>query len=107
MIIPISHNIKYYRQMKRMTQQQLADKIGITNTVIQRYESGVISVPYERILQLADALDVSPVTLMGLDNAGEREEALVDAYSKLTEENKQTVDQVVKSLLVAQIASMK
>lgn len=107
MIIPINHNIKYYRQMKRMTQQQLADKIGVAHTVVQRYESGAIAVPYERILQLAEALDISPITLMGLDNMSNRSESLIESFSKLSEDNKQTVERLVQALLVSQIANSK
>lgn len=46
-----------------MTQNQLADKIGITWEMISRYERGASS-PFERVKALAEALSVDPLELL-------------------------------------------
>lgn len=64
----IGRNIKKYRKQLEMTQEDVGRIIGVNRSVIQRYESGLIAVPYERIYQLAEAFGISPVELMGLDS---------------------------------------
>lgn len=60
---PIGKKIKYYRQERDMTQNQLADKIGITWEMISRYERGASS-PFEKVKALAEALSVDPLELL-------------------------------------------
>lgn len=59
----IGENIKIYRLKKRLTQQELADKIGKTWEMISRYERGVSS-PLNQLDNLAEALDITPSTLL-------------------------------------------
>lgn len=55
-----------------MTQQQLANKVGIKFQQIQKYETGANRVSASRLWDIADALDV-PVSFFfeGLDHAEE------------------------------------
>lgn len=59
----IGENIKIYRQKKKLTQQELADKIGKTWEMVSRYERGVSS-PLNQLDNLADALDTTPSALL-------------------------------------------
>lgn len=102
MIFPISMNIKHYRQLKKMTQKDLAALIGVDTSVINRYETGVIAVPYDRIIQLAKALDVTPIKLMGLEDNSHDEEEIFDIFHKLTPENKNKLVDFAKMMLIAQ-----
>lgn len=62
-------NIKKFRKLKRMTQEELAVKVETTKQTIQRYETGEIkSIPYGKIVALAKALDVEPGELMGFND---------------------------------------
>ncbi len=60
----IGKNIRYYRKKRGLTQQVLADKIGVSWEMISRYERGK-SLPLKRISKLAEALDVNPAQLVG------------------------------------------
>lgn len=62
----IGQNIKQYRKGK-MTQQELADKIGKTESSIRKYEKGIVTIPLNVLEQIASALDVSVSDLMVLD----------------------------------------
>lgn len=55
-----------------MTQQQLADKVGIKFQQIQKYETGMNRVSASRLWDIAEALDV-PVSFFfeGLSGAGD------------------------------------
>lgn len=59
----IGSNLKYYRESKNLTQEQLADKVGVTCEMISRYERG-INEPYKKIDLIADALNISKNELL-------------------------------------------
>jgi transcriptional regulator with XRE-family HTH domain len=63
-----------------MTQQQLAEKVGIKFQQIQKYETGANRVSASRLWDIADALDV-PVSFFfeGLDDAAETAQSSVPA----------------------------
>ena len=63
----VGKRIKYYREENNLTQQQLADKIGVTCEMISRYERG-INDPYNRINVLAKVLNVDLIELLQKDN---------------------------------------
>jgi transcriptional regulator with XRE-family HTH domain len=55
----IGDRLRYYRHKKGLTQQDLADKIGVTWEMISRYERGQSSA-FTKVELLSDALSVSP-----------------------------------------------
>ena len=55
-----SETLRYYRESAGLTQYQLADKAGINQTLITRYETGKAMPRKKAIEKLAAALDVSP-----------------------------------------------
>lgn len=63
----IGSNIKLYRKQKGLTQKQLAEKIGTTDSAITRYESDSREPSIETITKIAVALGV-PVSKLIEDN---------------------------------------
>ena len=64
----ISSVLKAKRKELGLTLAQIAEKIGVTEATVQRWESGNIkSLRHERIAKLADILGVTPAVLMGWD----------------------------------------
>lgn len=62
----ISDNLKRLRKAKKMTLEELAERLGTSKQTIHRYENGVIAnVPRRKVEQLAAALGVTPSALMG------------------------------------------
>lgn len=60
--------IKKARLEKRMTQQELADKVGVKFSAIHKYEAGiVVNIKRDMIDALAKALDVKPSYLLCMD----------------------------------------
>ena len=56
-IMTVNQKIRILRKEKNMTISNLAEKVGIYQSLLTRYETGVISyVPIELINKLADAL---------------------------------------------------
>jgi len=62
----LSNKLKELRKAKKMTLEELAEKIGTSRQTIHRYETGKISnIPPEKVEALALALDTTPSALMG------------------------------------------
>lgn len=55
----IGNNIKRYRELRKLTQKQLADRLRISVKSIQRYETGENSIPIEILLGIGEELNVS------------------------------------------------
>jgi len=55
----VGKRIRHRRWMVGMTQQQLADKVGIKFQQIQKYETGMNRVSASRLWDVADTLGVS------------------------------------------------
>ena len=59
----IGENIRIYRERANLTQQQLADKVGVSWEMVSRYERSVNS-PYKKINKISDALNISESLLL-------------------------------------------
>lgn len=59
MIIKLCENLKSLRTARGLTQQQLADSVGISRVNYTRYETGASSPDYETLIKIADFYDVS------------------------------------------------
>ena len=61
--------IRKARLAAGLTQEQLAEKIGVKNAAIHKYEVGIVkNLKRETIAALAEALDVKPSWLMCMDD---------------------------------------
>jgi transcriptional regulator with XRE-family HTH domain len=59
----VGKKIKDYRQKLNLTQQELADKVGVTWEMISRYERGKSS-PFVQLNELSKALNIHPSQLL-------------------------------------------
>ena len=60
----LSNNIKYYRMMKNMSQEKLAQLVGLNKMAISNYENGKRTPDYTTIRNLSNALGTSIGSLM-------------------------------------------
>lgn len=59
MPIPIGDRIRYYRESKGMTMDELGKAVGVNASTINKYEKGIVTnIPIERLKLIANALDV-------------------------------------------------
>jgi len=49
---------KRQRKLHKLTQQELADRVGISRSVLARYESGTIEISMTMFVAICDALNV-------------------------------------------------
>jgi ribosome-binding protein aMBF1 (putative translation factor) len=55
----VAKRIRTYRLDRGLTQQTLANEVGVASQQIHKYESGISRVSAGRLLQIAEALDLS------------------------------------------------
>lgn len=59
----IGEKIKQVRLSQNMTQKKLAEKCGMADSAIRKYESGKITPKFETVKKIADALNIRPLDL--------------------------------------------
>lgn len=65
--IKIGYNIKKQRKQNKMTQQELGNKIGKTESTIRKYENGSIEVPLSVLDSIAKVFGINPLSLLEYD----------------------------------------
>ncbi|MDD6102093.1 MAG: helix-turn-helix transcriptional regulator [Clostridiales bacterium] len=73
--------LKELRNKKGMTQEQLGEKVGVSNKTISRWETGNYMPPVDCLNMLSDIYNISINEIL----AGER--ASGDAFTKIAEQN--------------------
>lgn len=62
----INHNLKWYRNHKRITQQELADMLGTSLGRIKTYETNKATPPIEIVIDIAQIMGVTIDALVSL-----------------------------------------
>lgn len=99
----LNENIKYLRVLKKMSQQGLADKIGIDRSTISRIENNEIETTVDNAIKIAEVLDVPLHDLLGRDlrientNKFDELELLFNKNKDiLTDDDKETIKFIVE-----------
>ena len=82
MELSLANNIKTYRKQRSLTQERLAEVLGVTTGAVYKWESGLSVPDLSLIVEMADFFDVSVDALLGYRMKDNREEAVVE---RLTE----------------------
>ena len=112
----IGERIVFLREELDISQIKLADKVGLTNTTLYKYEKNICEPKGEIIARLASALNTTADFILGRTpdfsplkkESGEesfrkqRENELVQSFRRLSDENKARVEERIYSLLEAQ-----
>lgn len=64
--------IRYWRKKRGLTLKVLQDKTGIPFQTLSNYERGTVDPPTERLLTIAEALDIAVGTLFPRRGKGQR-----------------------------------
>lgn len=79
----VGNNIRRYRAAANMTMKELADKVGLSESTISKYESGDIkSVDVELLARIANAISCKPENLTEWGSEQERIEHKEEMYGK-------------------------
>ena len=65
-MVTVGDRIRQVRQEKDVTQQELADYIGVSKQAVYKYENNIVTnIPTDKVDAIAKRLKVSPAYLMG------------------------------------------
>lgn len=87
--------ISYKRKEKNLTQEQLAEKLGVSNKTVSKWETGKCMPDYSVVKNLCEVLDITIAELMDGEDAEEKsvraydEEQIMDLLRRTQELEKQ------------------
>lgn len=84
----LHENIRSIRKAKGMTQEALAEAMGVTTAAVSKWETGQSAPEVEMLMELADYFEVSVDTLLGHTVSADRKQSLLDALEELAKEQK-------------------
>jgi transcriptional regulator with XRE-family HTH domain len=100
----VGKQIRQLRWRFNMTQQQLAEKVGVKFQQIQKYETGVNRVAASRLFDMAQAFGISVTHFFPVGDVentptlDKRSLELVNAFSKLPETQQDTILRLIKDM---------
>ena len=108
----IGQRIKAARERRDMTLDEVAQRCNTTKQTIFKYENEIVTnIPYDKIVLLSNALDVSPSYLFGWEEKKnspselqltEGEKILLDLFRKVPESDQQMVLNMIRAALGSQ-----
>lgn len=103
-----SANLKRFRKQKKLTQEELATRIGVIRATYWAYEKGTIMPPYEKIELIADVFGITIDELMGRDtDKSDISDDLSRLIRKLEKENQvydgKLLNEQTRQLLIASL----
>ena len=104
-----SSRLRQAREQAGFTQQDLAEKLGITKSAVGNYENGVSSPKWDVLLRIFDVLPIDPgflyqdsfsSELSGAVQLTPRQSALLSSFDQLNEEGQTKAVEYVEDLVL-------
>jgi Predicted transcriptional regulators len=97
----VSRNIKYFRKLKNLTQEVLAEKVEVSTIYVSYLERGTKVPSLEILTKIADILQVNPATLLMQEEDYKNLEIkkLIGTLNSLDEPTIRFINDVVEALL--------
>ena len=86
MRVRLSENIKKFRKERKMTQEQLAEAMGVSVSAVYKWESGQSTPEINLILEIADLFNTSTDVLLGYEWRNNNAASALDRITALTRE---------------------
>ena len=104
-LVEVGNLIRQIRKEHRMTQQELADQIGIADKHLSRLEMGLTTMKLDTFFTVATALGVSTIDIspkrFSLKQPQSALAGLVEKYDQLNDSQKQIVCETMNALLIS------
>ncbi|UXX40643.1 WO male-killing family protein Wmk [Wolbachia endosymbiont of Oryzaephilus surinamensis] len=78
----IGQRIREWRLIRRYTQKDLADKVGLTLKEIHEYERGYTAITFDKLYEISDALSVNIKVLLPKTRESKKLLSLMDEYGE-------------------------
>ncbi len=88
MQLKVSENIKRYRKSMDLTQEELAEALGVTIGAVSKWENGNNVPDITTLMELANLYNISMDELLGYDKSAKNIDALAERIENLTHEHR-------------------
>lgn len=102
-LMPFADRLASLRKQRGLTQEALADLIGITKTQVYRYESNLSQPTLDVIRRLAVALSVTTDTLIFEENERKADDSLLlllEGVAQLDPDEKHVIKELIEGILL-------
>lgn len=93
---PAANHLRAWREFRRLTQEQLAERVGTAGNVVGLLESGERGLSHKWLLKLAPALDTTPGFLLDHD-PNNLDTSFLDACLSVPEEARPQVLAIIET----------
>lgn len=83
MKLTLSENIRMFRKQKKMTQEKLAEALGVTVGAVYKWEAGLSQPELDLLVEMADFFDTSVDVLIGYKMKDNRLDAMLERLNTL------------------------
>lgn len=99
-IVIMGKRIRSIRKEKKMTQEQFAATLGISQQILSRYETGQTVLPYEDLKNIVKEFNVSVEYILGIDakDFTDRERRIIDHYRNINDKLKPCVEHLLQTM---------
>ena len=92
------NHLRAWREFRRLTQAQLAEKVGTNSNMIGYLECGERGINAKWLRKLADALDTSPGMILDHDPS-ELDSDILEIWATASNRQKRQISEIAKTLL--------
>ena len=97
-MVDFGRKLRELRETKTLTQKQVADRIGVTASVVSAYENGIRMPSYSALVKLTTIYGVSSDYLLGISDSPARDSQHIVSLDGLTPAKIALVRQLVEAL---------
>ncbi len=91
-MVDFANRLKKLRLQNKLSQSQLADRLGLTKSIVSAYENNVRMPSYEVLISISTIFKVSTDFLLGVDNGSS-----ID-ISGLSDEESRAIKNLIKAM---------
>ena len=84
----LNENIREIRKINNMTQEQLAEVMGVSTASVSKWETGQSAPEISALIALADYFDVSVDTLLGHEVKADRKKSMLEEMDNFAGEQR-------------------
>lgn len=99
----MENKIREFRKEMHLTQKQLADRLGVSHSTIQKWESGAVEMPGQALIGLCSVFGCEAEELYGLkpkhSDRNEMCDELVDIFYRMTAQGQEALVATARGLL--------
>lgn len=103
----VGKRIREERKRRKLTQKELADKVGVAHNTVSSYENGTNAPEQNMIFKIATALDIKVDDLFPSREYHPQEEKFLDRIESLKTANLQLKDMVFLQSLIEKTLSLQ